>query len=96
MSARRLIMATLIVVFAVGAIALAACSADSQDATFLGYQQRPTTDEPNGLAIVQLDSGLPAEAKCRYSSLENGTPVKVIKTGDVYEIVSVSPDWEVP
>ena len=96
MSTRRIVTAALIVVLAVGVLALLGCTAESEDATFLGYQRRPTTEEPKGLAIVQLESGVPAEAECTYSSLENGTPVKVTRRGNTYEIVAVSPDWQTP
>lgn len=93
MSARRSIAAALVFVFVIGALALTGCSSRAEDATFLGYKQRPSDETPVGIAIIQLDNGQPAEAKCEYESLENGTPIKVVKSGDTYEIVSSSPDW---
>lgn len=94
MSARRSIAAALIVVFVIGAFVLTGCAAQSQDATFLGYKQRPSEQEPAGIAIIQLADGTPAQAECTNGSLENGTPIKVRKSGDTYEIVSTSPDWD--
>lgn len=94
MSARRPIAASLVMVLFLGALLLAGCSAETQDATFLGYKQRPSEKDPVGVAIIQLEDGTPAEADCESSSLENGAPIKVSKSGDTYEVVATSPDWE--
>lgn len=94
MSARRGIAAALVLVFLIGAFALAGCASQPEDATFIGYRQRPSDQDPVGIAIIRLEDGQPAEAECTYTSLENGTPVMVTKSGDTYEIVSSSPDWE--
>ena len=75
-------------------VLLVGCAAESQDATFIGYKQRPADERNPGVAIVQLESGEPAEAECAYSTLENGAPIKVEKTGNGYRVVSVSPDWK--
>ena len=90
MSARRALLITLGIILL--ASLLAGCSAVVEDATFIGYKQRPT-DNGSGIAIVQLASGMPVEAECRYHSLENGTPIKVEKTSGGYKVVSSSPDW---
>ena len=93
MSTRRSIAIALLTVLVMGALLLVGCSAQSQDATFLGYKQRPSDSDPTGIAIIQLSDGTPAEAECKYSSLENGTPIKVSKSGETYTIVATSPDW---
>jgi hypothetical protein len=92
MSARRSIAISLLIVLAISAFVLVGCTGPTEDATFLGYKQRPTESDP-GIAIIQLENGTPAEAECSNNSLENGTPVKVTKSGDRYEIVAMSPDW---
>ena len=76
------------------AVLLTGCAGQSQDATFIGYSQRPTDVNTTEIAIVQLESGEPAQAECTYTTLENGTPVKVQKTDGGYKVVSVSPDWK--
>ena len=73
---------------------LAGCGSAPEDATFLGYKLRPTDATPNGIAIVQLSTGEPAEAECEFSTLERGTPIKVEKSGGGYTVVATSPDWK--
>jgi len=87
---------TLLIVVGIILIAglLVGCSSKAEDATFIGYKQRPVDDNTPGIAIVQLESGEPAEAICKYSSLENGAAIKVTKNGKSYEVISVSPDWK--
>jgi len=75
------------------ATVLVGCSPTTQEATFIGYKERPADSNTPGVAIVQLASGVPAEAECKYSTLENGAPVQVVKRGDNYEVIAVSPDW---
>ena len=94
MSARRSIAAALVLIVLIGALTLVGCSSQAEDATFIGYKQRPSDEDPVGVAIIQLDNGQPAEAQCKYTSLENGTPIKVAKSGDTHEIVSSSPDGQ--
>jgi len=91
MSQRRALFSLLAIV--VLATVLVGCTPTAQDATFIGYKVRPADSNTPGVAIVQLASGTPAEAECRYSTLENGVPVQVVKRGDTYEVVAVSPDW---
>lgn len=91
MSARRALLITLGIILL--ASLLVGCSAEVEDATFIGYKQRPAENGGGGIAIVQLASGMPVEAECRYRSLERGTPVKVEKTNGSYRVVSSSPDW---
>ncbi len=91
MTAKRALL--VVISFVIIAGVLAGCSAQAEDATFLGYKERPTNNTP-GIAIVQLETGEPAEAECKYSTLENGVPIKVEKTGDGYRVVAVSPDWD--
>ena len=92
MSAKRALV--LVLGFVLAASLLVGCSAESQDATFIGYKTRPVDDNTAGIAIVQLESGEPAEASCTYTSLENGAAIRVEKNGDKYKVVSVSPDWK--
>jgi len=94
MSARRLVSVVLLIVLLLGATALVGCGSAAEDATFVGYKQRPTDTAPNGIAIIQLEDGTPVQATCTYTSLENGTPVRVQKSGDTYKIVASSPDWK--
>jgi hypothetical protein len=91
MSTKRALLITLGIILL--ATLVVGCSSTAEDATFIGYKQRPASSGSPGIAIVQLSSGVPVEAKCKYSSLENGTPVQVVKNGDAYEVVSSSPDW---
>ncbi len=72
---------------------LVGCGSAAQDATFIGYKLRPADSTP-GIAIVQLSTGEPAEAECSYSTLENGTPIKVEKAGSTYKVIGTSPDWK--
>lgn len=85
MSSKRVLL--LVVGLVLAASLLAGCSSEKQDATFVGYRQRPT-DTVEGVAIVQLSSGEPAQASCDSNEFENGDPVQVQKSGDSYEIVS--------
>lgn len=91
MTTRRALLAVLVLFLL--AFALVGCSAKAQNATFLGYKVRPAGQGSSGVAIVQLSSGLPVEATCTFTTLENGTPIKVVRNGDTYEVVSSSPDW---
>lgn len=91
MSAKRALIITLGVILI--AAFLVGCAAKTEDATFIGYKKRPSAEDRAGVAIVQLVSGSPVEAECRYESLENGTPIMVEKTGAGYKVISVSPDW---
>jgi hypothetical protein len=91
MSAKRALLITLGIILL--AAFLVGCSAATQDATFIGYKVRPAGDGDVGVAIVQLASGTPVEAECRFQSLENGTPIRVESTGSGYKVVSSSPDW---
>jgi hypothetical protein len=91
MSSKRVLITTLVIILL--AAFLVGCAAKAQDATFIGYKKRPTSTDSAGIAIVQLASGTPVEAECRYESLENGTPVMVEDTGDGYKVISISPDW---
>jgi hypothetical protein len=93
MTAKRPALIVLVLGLVLITVALTGCAAQTEDATFIGYKQRPA-DNTTGVAIVQLQSGEPAEAECTYSTLENGVPIKVEKSGDSYKVVSVSPDWE--
>lgn len=92
MARMRTLLIVLVLVLVLGL--LAGCATQSQEATFIGYKQRPAEDGSGGVAIVQLSSGLPAEAKCTYSTLENGAAITVVKKGETYKVVSISPDWK--
>ena len=89
MSAKRALLLVVGLILVAGL--LAGCAARTETATFIGYKQRPADANSPGVAIVQLNSGQPAEATCKYSTLENGDPIKVTKTGKGYKVVSVSP-----
>jgi len=94
MSSRRLVTVAILLVLMAGALMLVGCSSETENATFIGYRQRPTDAAPDGVAIVQLEDGTATQATCTYTSLENGTPIQVKKSGDTYEVVATSPDWE--
>ena len=92
MSAKRALLLVVGLILVAGL--LVGCASRAENATFIGYKQRPADASSPGVAIVQLESGQPAEAACKYMTLENGDPIKVTKTGNGYKVISVSPDWQ--
>lgn len=91
MSAKRALLFTLGIILVAGLVA--GCASRAEEATFIGYKQRPADASTPGVAIVQLESGQPTEATCTHTTLENGDPVRVAKTGKGYRVVSASPGY---
>ena len=91
MSAKRTLLLILGIILVAGLVA--GCASRAEEATFIGYKQRPADASSPGIAIVQLESGEPTEATCAYTTLENGDPVGVAKTGEGYRVVSASPSY---
>lgn len=91
MSAKRALLFILGIILVAGLVA--GCASRAEEATFIGYKQRPADASTPGVAIVQLESGQPTEAACAYTTLENGDPVRVAKTGKGYRVVSASPGY---
>lgn len=91
MSAKRTLLLILGIILVAGLVA--GCASRAEEATFIGYKQRPADASSPGIAIVQLESGQPTEATCAYTTLENGDPVGVAKTGQGYRVVSASPGY---